>query len=631
MNNQLFAVENITMDIIPIFEERCGTWHESGLLASLDRKGFTPNKCFTELLANSNDAQATKILWKITCEYIKLVDDGIGMTCKKLSEMFDMFRANNNDRKTMGVSGLGGKEGMYILSKKENKEPTTVILYTHTADGDYLKAIVPWKEIFNEKKYTGKILINKMTTEEIYDFIADREDFQFKHGTTIRFEYNDELKNLIENSFNIKYNNKQKNPHNNRWEFIFGQSNSKIILEKSDGSPIVELSRYNYFSGNDMEFYEGKDIDYITHYVDDKNNDRFIYMDEDSNLEIQQHGKNGYKTEPTSIKIHQSWKQLGLYEIRNGMRTDDRIFNPRVPFAPSSATMYLNSYDAKFFIDAEVEYVKECLSGCAVYRNEQLITKINFDEKRFNATTSRAGGNAMIDKFYHRTEIRYSTESTQDNRMDIAMGIQENKNQHQNVLPKPLERLIAYTKSKHLKKIYDYFDRVVKEKAEQDKKKRALEAEKLRLENEQKMLEEAKRKEEETRKQQEIREEEERVKAEKKRQEEELKRLTLEEEEEEQDEEENNSKEEHDEEEEEYSSAKEDSSGEEDEEEHDDEEEEEYSSAKEDSSEEDEEEHDDEEGKSKQLIILKSKILDKINSEDNYEKIKEIYELLMKL
>ena len=86
MNSQLFANENIIVETIPSFEERCGSWDESGLLASLYRKGFTPNKCFTELLANSNDAQSTQFLWKITWQYIKLVDDGIGMNYKKLTE-----------------------------------------------------------------------------------------------------------------------------------------------------------------------------------------------------------------------------------------------------------------------------------------------------------------------------------------------------------------------------------------------------------------------------------------------------------------------------------------------------------------------------------------------------------------
>jgi hypothetical protein len=59
-----------TFEIDNYFEERGGSWDESGLVESLDRKGFTPNKCCSELIANSNDAQATKIIWKIDSKHI---------------------------------------------------------------------------------------------------------------------------------------------------------------------------------------------------------------------------------------------------------------------------------------------------------------------------------------------------------------------------------------------------------------------------------------------------------------------------------------------------------------------------------------------------------------------------------
>ena len=636
MSEQLsqVIVENIIMEAVS-FEEKCGSWNESGLLASLDRKGFTPQKCFTELIANSNDNQATQIVWKITCEYIKLVDDGIGMDRKKLNEMFDMFRANNEHKKSMGVSGLGGKEGMYILSKKLNKEPTTVILNTHTAGGDYLKAIVPWKKIIDEKIYTNQVIITNMTPEEINDFTADRENCQFKHGTTIRFEYNDELKNLIVNSFNIKFINKEKISVNNRWEFVFGHSNAKIIVEISDGSLTSELIKYNYFSGNDMEFYAGKETDDIIHYIDDKNNDRYVYVSEDGPLEIQPHGKNGYKTEPTTVKVHQSWKRIGSYQIFNGMRKENNIFNPLNPFKPLSATMHLNPYDKMYFpsADAEVEYIKDCLSGCSVYRNEQLITKINFDDKRFNASTSRACGNAMIDKFYHRTEIHYLTESTQDNRMDIAMGIQENKNQHQNVLPKQLERLITYIKSKHLDKIYDYFDQVIKAKAEQEKKKRREEEAEFDQVIKAKVEQEKKKRREEEAEKKRLEEE-----AEKKRLEEEAEKKRCEEEAEKKRCEEMGQESEEDSEEESQEESEEDSV-------------EAHQSNASDVPSDDSDEESISDSSSVKVVItpipdplpvvvenleekiaeLKNKILEKINGENDYDKMQKIYELISNL
>ena len=70
-------------------------------------------------------------------------------------------------------------------------------------------------------------------------------------------------------------------------------------------------------------------------------------------------------------------------------------------------------------------------------------------------------GDAMLKSFHHRTEIRYTTFSNQDNRMDKTIGIQENKNQNQNNLPIPLERLITYLKSKDIGRLEKYFNDVI--------------------------------------------------------------------------------------------------------------------------------------------------------------------------
>ena len=482
---------NTELEMNTTYEERGGSWDEKGLVESLDRKGFTPNKCCQELLANSCDAQATKIIWKIDSKHIKLIDDGIGMNREKLQDMFKMFKSNNSERKTMGVSGLGGKEGIYILSKKINKEPTSVIIYTQAEEGEPLKAIIPWKKIFDEKKYTGEIMFTSMLQEEILSFNNDLKDCKFKHGTIILFEYNDELKDLIEKQFSIDSickSGQQLQP-SCRWDMIFGHSYSEVILEKTDGTPPLSLPKYDYFSGNDSEFYTGKSVDIIHHYVDDKNEDRYIFISDDSTKEITPYGKNGFKTEPSNVRIHQTWQNVGHYEVFNGLRVDKRIFDPENPKEFSTATTFLNSYDSRYFTSStDAEHIKESLSGCSIYRTSQMITKIHFDDKTFNAKTCRGNGESMLNKFHHRTEIRYTTESKQDNRMDIVMGIQENKTQHQNILPKQLERLIIYSKKENIKKISNYFNFVTKTKLEQDKEKQRLAAQQKRIAEEQKHL-----------------------------------------------------------------------------------------------------------------------------------------------
>ena len=120
------AIEPITDEVIAKADNSysCngGRWDEPGLVGSLDRKGFTPSKCVSELIANSCDAQSQLVIFKVnkklTKRYINMIDIGKGMSFDKLHDMFAMFKSNNKLRKSMGVSGLGGKEALYMLSKK---------------------------------------------------------------------------------------------------------------------------------------------------------------------------------------------------------------------------------------------------------------------------------------------------------------------------------------------------------------------------------------------------------------------------------------------------------------------------------------------------------------------------------
>jgi hypothetical protein len=469
----------------------CGGWNEAGLVESLDRKGFTLIKGLLELFANSSDAKTRKIITEIS-SVIKIIDDGRGMDRNKLKDMFDMFKSNNSGNKSMGVSGLGGKEGMYIGSKKSNKEPTTVFVFTHKEGDEYLKATIPWKKIFDDKIYTGRIVINEMTAEEISNFQAEREECQFRHGTTIQFEFNDELKNLIETQFDIKRLCQLKIPREDRCDFVFGQKNVEIILKKIDGTSNLSIEKYDYFSGNDTEYYAGKSCDIIEQWKSPEGEDKYACVDENGQrLCIIQTAKTCSTSPAPMIMNGTGWEIQGAYIVKNGIRCCKEIFDPANPIDPYDnvgAAMYLNPYDKKYFEKADVEYIKDCFSGCAVVRNSQFITNIPYSDKTFNAKTSRGGFTSMFNNIYHRTEINYETESKQDNRMDKAMGIQENKNQHQKVLPLTLERLIIYLKKQHIEKVNNYFKNVIKTKADHDKKKRELEAERRRIENEQRQL-----------------------------------------------------------------------------------------------------------------------------------------------
>ena len=133
-------------------EETAGSINESGFVNGLNRQGFTPTKSGSEKIANLIDAFA-KIATFVLGPVIKLIDDGIGMTKNKLINMFDANRENHRGDKSMGVSGIGGIISNFILSKNDNGDPTTVVVYTKHTDGPYLKATIPWANIYTDKRY----------------------------------------------------------------------------------------------------------------------------------------------------------------------------------------------------------------------------------------------------------------------------------------------------------------------------------------------------------------------------------------------------------------------------------------------------------------------------------------------
>lgn len=461
---------------------RVGSTNQAGLIRNFSRMGFTPAKCIAELVANSCDAQSPKVIFKENRKNIKLIDMGIGMNGEKIGKMFDLFRANHESERTMGVSGLGGKNALFILSKKDNVNLSTVLIFTKSPNGEYLRVTVPWATIIEEEIWDEQIAVDKMTEEEIAEFKKERETEEFQHGTTIQFDYSDILMGLLNSQFN-KSERDNITEFNTRLDIIFGHSGIDIVLEKSDGTPCVTLPKYNYFGDTEAQYYTGKNVELIEHYIDRDGKDRFIWIDRENNndtKEIKQTAKQT-KTIPESTELHQTWKQIGTYEVFNGMRHDTKLFNEASPTKLNSASFHLSNYDEQFFVQSKnIEQLKEYCPKTKLYRNGQCITEFNIEG--FNALTSRAGGAALLKTFYHRTEVHYTTVSSQDSRMDISMGIQANKNQNQRDFPKTFERMLKYLKERNYKKIDDHFDLVIENHNKQKAQATASqEAEKKRL------------------------------------------------------------------------------------------------------------------------------------------------------
>jgi len=440
-----------------------GAWNERGMIQELDRSGFTLNKCGAEFIANSCDAGASYTKFMVTADSIKLVDNGRGVeTPADFVNMFEIARENHGSDKSMGVSGKGGSASGYMYSKNDNGIPSTELIYTRAKDGPYMKAIRDWNEISRTGCYTDKIKITQMTEDEIAEFDKDREHDGDKHGFTRKWEYSDSVAEVLDKQFD-------KDPRllmnsNERWDLIFGHSQIDICLDRrSDGMPLKVLPKYEYFGGEDNKYYTGVNVETIHHYTDDKNENRFVWEDQTSgkNYEFKKNKKTTNKI-ISEVAIHPLWKHNGTIEIYNGMRKNPKIFdeqspNPRVI---DSAECFISSYEATHFhLESQKDKTREYIGETRLYRNGQAIT--GFRLEGYNFAAARGNANSMLKSFHHRSEIHYSTLSTQNNPTDNAFGIQSNKNQNQNVLPDSLERLICHLKQRNYQRITEHFAGVI--------------------------------------------------------------------------------------------------------------------------------------------------------------------------
>ena len=477
LNSEMDNIETVTF---------AGSRNEIGFINGLNRQGFTPTKCIAELIANFIDAFAKNATFAIVGEYIKLIDDGIGMTRDKLINMFDANRENHANEKSMGVSGIGGIISNFQLSKTDDGNPNEVTLFTKHKNGVYLKVVVPWDVMYEQKKYDEQMKIYSMNETEKHDFITERKGDANLTGTTIRFPYSENFRMLLEEHFISK----QMDGYSlNTWlPVIFGKTNSNIILDKCNGLSPIELSKYNYFGGNDTEFYCGKFRCEI-YYLHENGKDRFICLNPNNKkqyVEIVQTGT-GFSTVPKPINIDPRLiENSQIIQFTSGIRKDNRMFDCENPEEPS-ATFCLNPYDSEYMTEqGQKDAVKEFCSKTSVYRNNQRIT--GYGIEGFNFTNARANGGAMIENVLHRTEISYETASTQENRIDNVHGIQQNKNQNQNELPKQYNRLLKFLKEYDCQRNIQYFNKVIaahnekktneQRTADEEKKKQMIEEKK---------------------------------------------------------------------------------------------------------------------------------------------------------
>ena len=212
-----------TAIVAAVIAGTCGSLDERGLINGFDRKGFTYPRCGAELFANICDARANNSRVIVNRDAIWLIDNGTGMDEMGIHSMFATFKENHNNDNSMGVSGLGAKPSIYILSKK-NGTPTTVYLYTHMEGCGYIKACIPFDKIKETGRYTGMVSYNVMSGEEIARFLEERAGSTT--GTTIQWVYSETTHQYFEKQFSVGC---KKMDMNNRLDCIFGKTKFNIL------------------------------------------------------------------------------------------------------------------------------------------------------------------------------------------------------------------------------------------------------------------------------------------------------------------------------------------------------------------------------------------------------------------
>ena len=463
----------------------CGSFDERGFIDSFDTKGFTYQKCGAELIANSHDAHATNVFINVEREKIKYIEtDGCGMNEIKAGDMFAMNKSNHTGDISMGKSGLGAKPALRMLSKK-NGQPTPVIIYTRAEGHNYLKIIVPFDEIEELGKWTGMIRICEMDAMERATFLEDRRGIS-ETGTTIEWMYSETTHNYFEKQFSKE---RKSMNLNDRLDCIFGKTRMNLYYKDYESDEYRTIELYNYFSGERPEYYAGIKEDIIEHWIDRDNRDHFVWENNGREWEF------ALKTRTTSKTLEEvicknGWIKIGFYLLKNGMRRDERLFDERNPvktpnkngvfiYGNPSPYKLLSPYDDKFF-EQHRDDIRASIGILQIIRNEQYITGIEMDG--FKISSARAHPAAYMKIVLYRSELSYSTKSYPKNRMDIAIGIQENKNQHCNELPKNLMRILSHIREVRYSEIIDYFESKCKEIND------LLELERLRIEEEERLM-----------------------------------------------------------------------------------------------------------------------------------------------
>lgn len=451
-----------------------GSINERGVLNGYYRKGFTQSKCISELIANSLDSMDKmngwnnqlnkKIGFDVHNKIIRMIDNGYGMDRRSATNMFDMHRENHEKDTSRGVSGIGAKPALSILSEKKK-----VQVLTRVPDGAYLCITVPWDLMYSEGRYSGMITVDYMTDVEKAEFDKERCENQMTslsgiHGTTIKFPFNSKLVQAIENNFPaVNEENEDCNPLD-KIGVIFGRDNFECFYKHYEKiEKISILPKYNYLDGIDDNFYNGKSEDIIELWKKPEGECRFLWRDsEEKTYEIRIVGRGFGKIPERCTVSTTGYTKVAEFKVKVGLRKNSSFFDHNNPIMPegSSSDKNINPYHTEHLGKDVINF----LSCFKLVRNNQLIGTIPPPDTKISS--HRANVAAFTEIVMTQCEVSYNPVSTQDCPEDHVMNIQENKNQYDgSSVDKRFTRLVASIKKKKFTEIWNYIQRRVEEYA----------------------------------------------------------------------------------------------------------------------------------------------------------------------
>ena len=423
---------------------KVGDIDERGFLNNLSRKGFTHAKSLSEGHGNAVDFHSANISYHVEHTKIKEVDDGCGMDQNGLKKAFSVYRQNHENDRSIGVSGIGMKAHLNISG---NKKPTKTV--TKMENGPYLTAEAPWDTIHREGRYTNMINIRPSNQEEIDEFNQDRANSDVKKGTTHIFNYNSALAGAIAQQFETPATSENFVPED-QFSVIYGRFPQTVTFHHFENPQPKVLQNYNYFHGEQTEFYGGIQEDRINFMENTSGDQRFIWTSSDGDFEIAKSGRGwGNEVRPVTTNLS-SYKIFGEATLISGIRRDTKYFDDKHPVMPGSCIV-MHPYDQEHVGVQNFEF----LAKMPVIRNGQLIGVTELPGLKISS--ARGNGETMCKLFNVHCEFRYDPISTQENKQDLIVGVQECKTQYICSMPQNLLRLLKCIKFEKAQKVWDYF------------------------------------------------------------------------------------------------------------------------------------------------------------------------------